>query len=999
MEVKLDGLNEQQRYSVTSNASVLQILAPPGSGKTKTLTTRVAYLIAHFGLKPWNIIVCTFTKKAAKEMEDRIQLIFGEHMESRGLKLGTFHHVALTYLRRDGKHIGLPEKFSIADQSDTIAILRRLIKRYRYNFEPAKAQKRISRRKSGGFIEPTRSKSNTEAQEFDELFAKYEDELKAENLLDFDDVLLRCVDLLRAYPACVSDIEAVLVDEFQDTNAVQYDLMNLFAQHRPLKSGQLGPSPSITIVGDPDQSIYAFRAAEIKNLREMRRKYRDTHVVNLEENYRSAGAILKTSLKVIEQDSSREGIRMQATHCFGQPPVLRELPDAGIEAKWIVKETKRLKAWSGSLLEYSDFAILVRSSHLSRQVENELVKNGINYRMVGGHKFFERHEIKVLLDYLRVIDLPEHTEALLRVINVPPRDIGEVVIKSLLETAERMKWSLWKVIEKFAIGNCKVEKVHARAEKGLISLRNIINSARKKLTSMDFAEGALGAVLEHMVESLQFKEYLSKKDSTRADKDDGDGRWANVKELIAQASSFTIAGTANFDEHQAETDDSFRDDGSSPEDSLNQFLSNVALSAAVDAPESDGERVQPLTISTIHAAKGLEWPVVFIPAVYNGSIPHSRSELVDEERRLLYVGMTRAQGLLYLSYPLLDSMKSSTEKSPFIAEDGMASYFSKAGPKVTFPVVQDLSRILRRPCPAESELCPTEPVDFEDDLQWMGNATMGFQTANRMSMNHQYLATGQQFTRTTHPSTTSYQSNTATGVQYHRTGFTSASSTLNHPCGHPAVIMPMMGQSSGFVSASAHKRQLDDLAVTEVPRAEKQGLKRAKMLKVKPAQVPKGSILSFFGRPGSQRVEVMAAPNDSIRILQPMATVLPEVILKRQPSNVKVSLPDFPLHRPKTTRGPQFKKQVFDDEENRAVPKHTLFLDSSSPMRETSGAKCDDGPLLVEEQKEISMHNASHVLKDSNLTGTGSQRRTLGIRRSINGWAEAQNRKSSGGGS
>ena len=306
--------------------------------------------------------------------------------------------------------------------------MQRIVKRFKLSIEPTAARARISRSKAQGTshtdIHSTRKK-NFEQQEFAQVFAEYESALTKANLLDYDDLLLRCVDLLRQHPSCVSNVEAVLIDEFQDTNLVQFDLMRLFAVERK----------RVTIVGDPDQSIYGFRSAEIQNLTRMRKQYPDTLVVLLEENYRSSGAILLSALEVIQQDESRPTKPLLPTHCVGTYPVLRKLPSAATEATWIVSEIRRSAHVTGNLLTCSDFAILIRSAALSRHIETAMGKVGMPYRMVGGYRFFDRVEVKVLLDYLRTICQPDNSDALARIINIPSRRIGESTIKALLEEA------------------------------------------------------------------------------------------------------------------------------------------------------------------------------------------------------------------------------------------------------------------------------------------------------------------------------------------------------------------------------------------------------------------------------------------------------------------------------------------------------------------------------------------------------------------------------------
>jgi DNA helicase II / ATP-dependent DNA helicase PcrA len=373
----LTNLNSSQQAAVSSFADTLAILAGPGSGKTHTLTSRTAWLLAQ-GLQPWNIIVATFTVKAAREMKERIGKLIGNGLESK-LILGTFHSIARRYLARYGHLIGVRKDFGIADSADSLAIIKRIIKRHGFMIDPKSARSRISGQKargnehSGDQFRSKPPRKSIEGQEFEDCYAEYEEALQRSNLLDYDDLLLRCVDLLRKYPSCVSNVEAVLIDEFQDTNTVQFDLMRLFASERK----------RITIVGDPDQSIYGFRAAEIKNYRRMLDQYPDTVTIALEENYRSSGAILLTALSVIEQDNSRVAKSLMPTHTVGTRPVLRKLWNTHQEAEWIITEIQRCIGLTGNLLDLNDIAILLRSASLSRLIESALGKAGIPYRMVG----------------------------------------------------------------------------------------------------------------------------------------------------------------------------------------------------------------------------------------------------------------------------------------------------------------------------------------------------------------------------------------------------------------------------------------------------------------------------------------------------------------------------------------------------------------------------------------------------------------------------------------
>lgn len=713
----LQGLNSAQRTAVTSEAEVLQVLAPPGSGKTKTLTSRVAYLVRERQFKPWNIIVCTFTVKAAREMQERIRSFVGEQFEKK-LRVGTFHKISLIYLRRYGKLVGIADNFGVADTNDSMRIIGRIIKQNKFSLEPKAARDRISRSKANGVDNEQYSLSLHQAaqrrtgssgatqnlvaekQEFAEIFNLYQEQLDKCNLLDFDDILLRCVKLLRTHPECVANVEAVLVDEFQDTNGVQYELMSLLAQSRSF----------ITIVGDPDQSIYGWRAADSKNLGRMKTQWRDTLTVNLEENYRSSGSILRAAQKVIEQDEHRPPKQLQATHSPGQRPILRKLPDAKAEADWIIAEIKRLIALSGNMLNLNDFAILLRTASLSRNIEAAFGKTGVAYRMIGGKKFFDRVEIKLLIDYLRVIDSPAHSEAVERIINEPSRRIGEKTVENLQKEAQSNDQTLWDLTRKIAQGQCRyTTKLSSPAMKGIEQFYDVIASGRKKIEK---EPTALVDLINFILNKIGFQNYLKQKYP-----EDHEGRWANVEELIAQA---TDAANQPVERLEDESLPPVEGTELKEESPLTAFLANVALSAATDQKEEDGEQAPQATISTLHAAKGLEWPVVFIPACYKGSIPHSRAEDNDEERRLLYVGMTRAQVVLNMSFPVRgNAQNEGPELSPFLSEPGMSNYFEEHGPSISDSDVRALAITLGRDQPtAEAIAKGKKSLERDEDNYW-----------------------------------------------------------------------------------------------------------------------------------------------------------------------------------------------------------------------------------------------------------------------------------------
>ncbi|KAL6875016.1 P-loop containing nucleoside triphosphate hydrolase protein [Trichoderma novae-zelandiae] len=700
----LQSLNAAQRRAVTSNASTVAILAGPGSGKTHTLTSRVVWLVQQTGYQPSDIVVATFTVKAAREMKERIGKALGHECE-RKIVLGTFHSIARRYLSAYGRHIGLDSKFGIADDGDSRAIIQRICKRHNFNIDAGFARAWISKEKAKGHsTEPISNKKQPENPSLKECYREYQEHLERSNLLDYDDLLVRCVELLRAYPACVSNIQSVLIDEYQDTNGIQYDLMKLFAQARQ----------RITIVGDPDQSIYGWRSAEIRNLYRLLRDYPETDEISLEENYRSSQSILDVSLTVIQQDKKRYQKVLLPVHTRGTKPVLRKLKSSAAEGDWIVSEIRRAVTMFGDMLSYEDVAILLRSASLSRNIESALGKAGLAYRMIGGHKFYERKEIKVLLDYLRAIYQPDNNDAIARIINVPRRGIGDTTIKRLIEEAEQHKMSLWSLLRKHCQGSRKaatkiLPKMEQRLNTELIRLISNLQTQAQQIT--DSSQQSLVNLIEKLLSQLDFKQHLESEYP-----EDHEQRWQNVQELLSLANDF-VRDSANIDDEvlpEIDNVDQVKDDSL-----LGRFLANVALASDAQKNEEGAEKKSLITISTIHAAKGLEWPVVFVPAVYAGSIPHSRAEDLDEERRLLYVAMTRAQVLLYLSCPLYGSqgMGAKVELSPFVAPFASTA-FAKHGASFNRPILEGVAKILGRDVPSERAIFDKVPAMFalEDNL-------------------------------------------------------------------------------------------------------------------------------------------------------------------------------------------------------------------------------------------------------------------------------------------
>ncbi|PSN69909.1 P-loop containing nucleoside triphosphate hydrolase protein [Corynespora cassiicola Philippines] len=888
MDALLDGLNDAQKSAV---------LAPPGSGKTKTLTTRVAYLINHERLRPWNII-------------ERIRGFVGDGIESK-LILGTFHS------------IGIPKNFGIADTNDSKAIIKRIITRQRYNFDPAHAPKGISAEQ---FATTTKK---ADQHEFLCIYTEYEDTLKASNLLDYDDLLLRCADLLRRHPTCASGIEAVLIDEYQDTN-------NLLAQQT--------------------------RHQKIKNLLRMREDYPESIVINLENNYRSSGCILTTALAVIEQDDSRPNKPLIATHCVGEQPTLRHLATASLEAQWIVQEIRRSKTLASGLLNLNDYAILVRSSTLSSSIERMLGREGIPYRMVGGTRFFDRAEIKPILDYLRVINQPEHNDALVRIINVPSRQIGDVTVKALLEEAESKKCTLWKLILDCAQGRSKPRsKISTQAQKGIDEFVNLILTSRKKLLPPDGEKCDLFDLITHILQKTSYEAYLKK-----THKENWQERWDNVEELGTQASQMTSAILeGGFADDTLPEVDGVEQRADTAADVLSKFLANVALTT--ERETSDGEIVDQVTISTIHAAKGLEWPVVFIPAVYDGSIPHSRAEDHDEERRLLYVDLSQ---ILHRPCPGIEDVEAARKLLERVEDD-------------QYPLTR-------------------EEIDGED-TEWNSYAS---KEGNQPPWKR----------RRTDDFNSARSSNTVHSV------------TMQNTPGFSVSTATMRGGIGGFTTARDLKtiqdeaesvRMLASAANANASQATSKGVQENKTKSiqrkgVKPRPTGQGSITSFFSRPGgtvseepvptTRREATLKRSQSSTSHQAPLVDISNVQRLSSQPSQPSrpYQPPSFSSHRPRST--PMMgKPKKLEAEPEEASTKYVLL--SSSPVKTTDDdedgsperakVKGDAGVVDSPTKKPCSPGAASEFRPASTFHSTSVGQlhsrtgppRALGMRRPMQSWS------------
>ena len=1017
----LGGLNEAQHTAVTSPSDVLQILAPPGSGKTKTLTSRVAYLLQHYHYKPWNIICLTFTIKSSKEMRKRIANLLGNGVESR-LILGTFHSVCRRYLVTYGHLIGLQKDFGIADSSDTLNILKRIAKRLGLGLDPRKAQSRISNSKSRGMSqaqivrgEAKKTMKNVEQQEFSILFQAYDEQLEKSNLLDYDDLLLRCVDLLRQHPACVSNVEVVLIDEFQDTNIVQFDLMRLLA----------GQNKRVTTVGDPDQSIYGWRSAEIKNLKKMQEQYPDTLVIHLKDNYRSSGAILLAAHEVIEQDESRPSKPLLPTHCPGTVPVLRRLPSSEVEALWIVSEISRAMAMTGNVLSFSDFAILLRSASISRHIESALGKAGMPYRMVGGQRFFDRMEIKILLDYLRVISQPRNNDALSRIINVPTRGVGATTAKALLDEAEIRKTSLWAHVREIMQGHrISSTRISKAATKGLGSLVSIIGTSRIRLNSSEtlFSPENL---IRYVIKKLDFKSHLEK-----TYVDDHESRWANVEELIAQASEYSALdgeGSEEDPDHLPQIDGLAQSKGNAAEEALSKFLGNVALATELQREDEDTEdKIQSqVTISTIHAAKGLEWPAVFVPSAYEGCIPHSRAEDTDEERRLLYVAMTRAQALLYISCPIKNSQREETTLSKFLSSRKISQYLCQKGPSINAETANDICRIIGRNVPEARQLVEAcsmlqsrdddlWPLNGEEDLKavearwgkWDG-ASYGYGAKRKRIMEgvmeeldcRHNVTDNANLSRVSSIGVTTTMEKKST---FSYNGFVSATAQLLHNDNEKETETRKRPMSRSIAKASTNQafnqgvqgslmsflgKSADSLAACEKPTTMETFLSSDKRQSSAGQCLVRSTALSTSST--AAYVPIPSHDHEPSRL--PLTSIPQNLSTHRLPSISKTTRPLFTTTDDKTAKKPY----VFLSS---SPPHNDTLLDAAETekmeheeMHSSTGSELiddDQGYRLSDMKPAATMHKTS--VSQFQIPAKVPNK-TLGVRRSMNGWASRTN--------
>lgn len=621
-DVLLENLNNEQQQAVSAPANTnMLLLAGAGSGKTRVLVHRITWLIQRAGVSPYAILAVTFTNKAANEMRNRVESMLG--MPISGMWLGTFHGLAHRLLRQHYEAAKLPEAFQILDSDDQIRLIRRL--HHAMNLDEAKwpakkTQAFIHQQKEAGTRASNLPKStNPVAQTYAEVYKAYETYCQQNGLVDFAELLLRCYEVLMDNPEILAHYQQrfshILVDEFQDTNKIQYAWLRLLADTKS----------HILAVGDDDQSIYSWRGAEVENMLRFDKDFPDVQTIRLEQNYRSTETILSAANAVISHNNGRLGKTLWTDSGKGEPITLYTCFSGLEEARFLVTEIKK---WIHQGNCYRDIAILYRSNAQSRVLEENLARAGLPYRIYGGFKFFDRAEIKDALAYLRLITNRNDDAAFERVVNNPPRGIGNTTLDALRFHGRENQCSLWEAAKALT---ATLPKRSATAIQGFTALINALEETTKDLP--------LDQQMRHILRDSQLTEHLQQ-DKTEK----GLSRLENLEELIGAMHQFMV----EYHEEECDTSPTLA------------FLANVVLDAGSEEDTSDAPQ-DSVQLMTLHAAKGLEFPVVFLTGLEEGLFPHKMATVstsnydkandrLEEERRLCYVGMTRAKKKLYITH-------------------------------------------------------------------------------------------------------------------------------------------------------------------------------------------------------------------------------------------------------------------------------------------------------------------------------------------------------------
>lgn len=623
----LNGLNKEQQQAVKATDGPLLIMAGAGSGKTRVLTHRIAYLMVEKGVNPYNILAITFTNKAAREMRDRIRAMMGGVAEE--IWISTFHSMCVRILRRDIDRIGFNRNFTILDSTDQQSVIKSILKER--NLDPKKFDPRailgtISSAKNE-LIEPeefAKSAGDYFSQVTSDVYTDYQKRLRKNHALDFDDLIMKTIQLFNRVPEVLEyyqrKFQYIHVDEYQDTNRAQYMLVKLLANR----------FKNICVVGDSDQSIYRWRGADIANILSFEKDYAQAQVILLEQNYRSTQRILNAANGVIDKNMNRKAKNLWTENPEGNKIQYYRADSEQGEGQFVVSKIKELAQSQNRKL--ADFAILYRTNAQSRVMEEMLLKSNIEYAIVGGIKFYDRKEIKDVLAYLRLIANPDDDISLQRVINVPKRGIGSGSVDKIANFAAMHDMTMFEALE-----SIELIGLSPKITKSAIEFRDLVKNYTQMQEYLSVTE-----LVEELLDKSGYRDMLKAEKSIESQ-----SRLENLDEFLSV--------TKNFED-------------ASEDKTLVAFLTDLALVADIDKLDDDGEKADAVVLMTLHSAKGLEFPVVFLMGMEEGVFPHSRSLMeeaeMEEERRLAYVGITRAEEQLFITNAQMRTLFGRTNMNP-----------------------------------------------------------------------------------------------------------------------------------------------------------------------------------------------------------------------------------------------------------------------------------------------------------------------------------------------
>ncbi|MGO3488943.1 MAG: DNA helicase PcrA [Leuconostoc carnosum] len=639
VEQLINGMNDKQAEAVQTTEGPLLIMAGAGSGKTRVLTHRIAHLVQDLNVFPWRILAITFTNKAAKEMRERIGNLLSEDV-ARDIWVSTFHALAVRILRRDGESIGLSRNFTIIDTSAQRTLMKRVINDLNLDtnqYDPRAILGMISNAKND-MLRPrdyAKQADNGYQETVAEVYIAYQNELKRSQSVDFDDLIMLTIDLFQTAPEVLEryqkQFEYLHVDEYQDTNDAQYTIVNMLAKR----------SQNLAVVGDADQSIYGWRGANMDNILNFEKDYPEAHSVMLEQNYRSTQNILDAANAVINNNNERVPKNLWTQNGKGDKITYYRAQTERDEANFILSNIQKLR--DDEKMGYSDFAVLYRTNAQSRNIEEALVKANMPYTMVGGHKFYERKEILDIMSYMNLITNPNDNAAFERVVNEPKRGLGATSLTRLRQLATRLNVSYMTAIDSIELA----PDISTKATSKFLAFADMMHDLRQQSEFLNVTELA-----EMAMTRSGYRQMLAEKSDP-----DSQARLENLEEFLSVTKEF---------------DDKYNPDDPESVDPMTDFLGSTALMSDLDNfEEGDGA----VTLMTLHAAKGLEFPVVFLVGLEEGIFPLSRAlmddDLLEEERRLAYVGITRAKRKLFLTNAfsrLLYGRTQANEASRFIEE-------------------------------------------------------------------------------------------------------------------------------------------------------------------------------------------------------------------------------------------------------------------------------------------------------------------------------------------